>query len=202
MPDPKSVSWWIQQIGGASDDEAAQALWQRYFTRLVGLARQRLRGVPRRAVDEEDVALSAFDSFCRGAAQGRFPRLSDRQDLWQLLVVLTVRKSADLARHEGRRKRGGGDVLSASALEGDDRDAAAFAELVSREPDPAFAAEVAETCRALLDALGDPTLQTVALARMEGQTNEEIARRIGKAVVTVERKLKGIRDIWDKRAEQ
>ena len=46
----------------------------------------------RRAADEEDVALSAFDSFCRGAEQGRFPQLDGRDDLWHLLVVITVRK--------------------------------------------------------------------------------------------------------------
>src|SRR5437762_8984507 len=85
-----------------------QQLWENYFRRLVGLARQRLRGAARQAADEEDVALSAFDSFCRGVEGGRFPRLGDRHDLWRVLVVLTVRKAANLARHEGAGKRGGG----------------------------------------------------------------------------------------------
>jgi len=62
-------------------------LWERYFRRLVGLARKKLRAAPRRAADEEDVALSAFDSFCRGAKLDRFPQLHDRLDVWQLLVA-------------------------------------------------------------------------------------------------------------------
>src|SRR6202034_1431934 len=91
-----SVTRWIGDLkaGGAA---AAQPLWERYFDRLVRLARNKLRARPRRAAveDEEDAALSAFDSFCRGAARGRFPRLTDRDDLWRLLVVLTVRKALD-----------------------------------------------------------------------------------------------------------
>ena len=55
--------------------------------------------------DEEDVALSAFDSFFRSAEQGRFPRLSDRDDLWQILVLVTTRKAVDLRTYEGRDKR-------------------------------------------------------------------------------------------------
>src|SRR3954452_19706131 len=100
-----SVTHWIQALRGG-DPGAAQKLWERYFPRLVGLARARLQGARRRAEDEEDVALSAFDSFCRGAREGRFPRLADRNDLWRLLVVLTARKAVDLLQREGRLKRG------------------------------------------------------------------------------------------------
>jgi len=86
------------------DRDAAQPLWDAYFRRLVGLARARLRGTPRGMADEEDVALSAFDSFCRRAERGDFPQLADRDDLWQLLFVLTVRKAIGLARHQGRAR--------------------------------------------------------------------------------------------------
>src|SRR5205085_443432 len=77
MSSDGSVSHWIRQLQ-AGDHAAAQKLWEGYFHRLVGLARAKMRGVSRRAADEEDVALSAFDSFCRGAEQGRFPKLQDR----------------------------------------------------------------------------------------------------------------------------
>jgi hypothetical protein len=75
-----SVTHWIGLLK-AGDQQAAQPLWERYFQQLVALARQRLRNMPRRATDEEDVALSAFDSFCRDACRGRFPQLGDRDDL-------------------------------------------------------------------------------------------------------------------------
>jgi hypothetical protein len=67
-----SVTHWLGLLK-AGDHAAAQPLWERYFGRLVGLARARLRGARGHAADEEDVALSAFASFCKGAEQGRFP---------------------------------------------------------------------------------------------------------------------------------
>src|SRR5262249_53125838 len=122
---------------------------ENYFRRLVSLARDRLAGVPRRAADEEDVALSAFDSFCRAAEGGRFPDLHDRDDLWQLLMVITERKACDLANYERRQRRGGGKVLDEAAL----RHGAAAAEdaplarVLSQEPSPEFALQTAEECR-------------------------------------------------------
>ncbi len=59
-----SVTVWIASLK-AGDADAAQKLWQRYFETLVRLARDRLRGAPRTVADEEDAALSAFDSFVR-----------------------------------------------------------------------------------------------------------------------------------------
>src|SRR5438477_10980700 len=104
-----SVSHWIARLQ-AGDHRAAQELWERYFRRLVGLARKKLRDTPRRAADEEDVALSAFDSFCRGVRRGRFPRLDDRDNLWRLLVTLPARQAFDQVRDEHPQKRGRGAV--------------------------------------------------------------------------------------------
>jgi RNA polymerase sigma factor (sigma-70 family) len=173
------------------DPTAALELWQRYYARLVNLALQHLRGANRRALDEEDVALSAFKSFCLRAEAGRFPRLDDSKDLWQVLVTITVRKAADQANHERALKRGGGAVAAESEL----GDGETFAEMISREPDPALAAELAENCQRLLDALGDEVLRTVALAKMEGETNKAIAARLGVSEITIERKLAGCREI-------
>src|SRR5262245_62670507 len=153
MASEGSVSGWLGLLR-AGDEAAAQQLWERYFQRLVGLARKKLQSLPRRAADEEDVALSAFDSFCRRAQDGRFPQLADRDDLWRLLVVITARKAGHLARDEGRRQRGATDA---------DLDQA-----VGAEPSPQFAAEVAEECRRLLGSLGDASLEAVALWKMEG----------------------------------
>src|SRR6516165_6697424 len=95
-PEPDgSVTGWIDRLR-VGDDVAARRLWERYFHALVRLARADLRAKPRGAVDEEDIALSAFDSFCRGAEQGRFPRLDDRDGLWRLPVTLTARKAYQL----------------------------------------------------------------------------------------------------------
>ncbi len=186
-------------VGGVKDGdhEAVRGLWEAYYPRLVRLARVRLAGLPRRAADEEDVALAAFDSFVRGAEAGRFPRLDGRDDLWQVLVLLTARKAADLKQHERREKRGGGRVRGDSAL----GEAVGFAEVIGREPSPAFAAEVAEQCRVLLEALPDG-LRSLATGKLEGLSNAELAARLECSHATVERKLQRIRAIWEGMTEE
>jgi DNA-directed RNA polymerase specialized sigma24 family protein len=199
-----SVTLWIGKLK-AGDPDAVQKLWEDYFQRLVGLARTKLQAVARGMADEEDVALSAFHSFCRRAEEGRFPRLTDRHDLWQLLVLLTVRKASTLVQQERRQKRGGGKVRNASAMAGGITPSSpsghgeqlSFADLVGREPDPGFAAQVAEECRRLLEKLGDATLQAIAVWKMEGHTNDEIAAKLGRCTGTIERKLQLIRSIWE-----
>jgi DNA-directed RNA polymerase specialized sigma24 family protein len=190
-----SITRWLVPLQ-AGDAAAAQELWERYFRRLVGLARSKLQGLARRAADEQDVALSVFDTFCRNAQQGRFPQLADREDLWRLLVLLTARRAARLRRDEGRLKRGGGkqaqaDESAAIRLEG----------LLSREPTPEFAAEVAEACQHLLASLGDQRLEEVARCKMEGYTTEEIARRLKCSARSVKRKVQLIRNLWEKEGD-
>jgi DNA-directed RNA polymerase specialized sigma24 family protein len=199
MPSGDSVTQWFGALKDG-DRDAARQLWERYFERLVRLARRWLRGARRRAADEEDVALSALNSFFRGAARGRFPDLGDRYGLWPLLVIITARKAGKLLRQERAAKRGGGKVRGRSALAG----AAApgegtlgWEQVPGTEPTPAFAAQVAEQVRLLLDRLGDPALRSLALRKMEGYTNEEIKAELGCSLATVERKLALIRRAWE-----
>src|SRR5580704_13752091 len=98
------------------DPAAIERLWGDYFKRLVGLARTFLPKNARRAADEEDVALSAFHSLCKGAADGRFSKLDDRDDLWKLLVVITLRKARRAVRRGQSQKRGGGRVKGESVF--------------------------------------------------------------------------------------
>lgn len=193
----RSVTLWMRQLQ-AGDTDAAQPLWERYFAELVRLARARLRGARCGLADEEDVALSAFDSFCRGVGAGRFPQLSDRNNLWSILVTLTARKAIDLANHEARQKRGGGRVVGESALAEDEE--RGLEQVVGAEPTPAFAAQVAEECRRLLALLDTGELRTLATWKMEGYTSAEIADKLGCAEVTVERRLRLIRKRWEKEA--
>jgi len=188
-----SVTQWIAQLR-TGDDSAAGKLWERYFRRLAGLARKRLQDVPRLPADGEDVALSAFHSLCAGLEQGRFPDLADRDSLWRLLVTITARKARQLVRDERRQKRGGGQVV------GEPDEASGLEHLLSREPTPEFAAEVADQCRLLLAKLGDEELRAIALWKMEGATSEQIADRLGKALSTVERRLRLIRTLWAEEA--
>lgn len=187
-----SVTQWITQLK-AGDPTAAQKLWEGYFLKMVEQARRKLQGSPRRMADEEDVALSAFNSFCRGASRGRFPLLDDRNSLWALLLAITAHKATDQIRREHRQKRGGrkreSDKLHDPEWEPH--------EIIGREPTAEFSLQVAEECQRLLDLLGDESLRCVALWRMESYTVEEIADRLDCVPRTVERKLRVIRRLWE-----
>jgi DNA-directed RNA polymerase specialized sigma24 family protein len=191
MPVHDSVSVWLGLLQ-AGNAEAVRPLWERYFQRLVGLARLRLRNAPRQVADEEDVALSAFDSFCRHAERGRFPDLNDREGLWRLLAAFTVRKAAHHIRDAGRLKRGG-EAIFENSSEG-------LLEVFGQEPDPALAAEMANECERLLAALEDDDLKKLAILRMEGGTIEDVAAAMKCAPRSVKRKLQLIRSIWEREA--
>ena len=193
MSSPRgSVTHWLGQLK-AGDHAAAQELWQRYFGRLVGLADKILPRQARRAADAEDAALSALASFCRCAQLGRFPQLLDREDLWQVLVVLTACKAHHPAAYAQAQKCGGrpADTPPSGAETADGE--AALDQIFSREPTPEFAAQVAEEYQRLLDRLEDDQLRRVVIWKMEGYTNEEIAAKLGRTPRSIGRKLALIR---------
>jgi DNA-directed RNA polymerase specialized sigma24 family protein len=197
-----SITEWLGNLR-EGDQAAAQPLWERYFSKLVTVARTKLRRMRRSTADEdeEDAALSAFNSFCAGAARGKFPQLADRDDLWRLLVVITARKAMAQANRQGRQKRGGGRVVEEAVLfghglSGADGSIAGLERIAADGPTPEFAAMMAEECRRLLDALDDESLKQVAVSRMEGYNNDEIAEQLGCARRTVARRLDLIRKTW------
>jgi DNA-directed RNA polymerase specialized sigma24 family protein len=193
MPAPDDVTLWIDRLK-AGDRASVQPLWQRYFQQMVRLARQRLRAAPRLPADEEDVALSAFDSFCRGAEAGRFPRLTDRDSLWSHLFYYTVRKASHLIRSQCRQKRGGGKTREGASpdVEGEP----GLLQVLSQGPSPELAALAAEQCRLLLERLPAAELRCVAQWKLEGYSNDEIASKLGCVRRSVERMLQLIRSLW------
>jgi RNA polymerase sigma factor (sigma-70 family) len=192
-----SVTHWIEDIKEGKS-AAARAVWERYFEKLVRLARQKLYGVPCQMADEEDVAISALDSFYRAAQQGRFPDLSDRDSLWRLLLRMTARKTVDRRRYETRQRRGGGRVCNEAALAapGISDYEETLAQVIGDSPTPELAAMMAEECRRLLEQLDEADLQALVTAKMEGFTNKQIAEQLHCSVRTVERRLRLIRRKW------
>jgi DNA-directed RNA polymerase specialized sigma24 family protein len=192
-----SVTRWVNDLKAGDRGEAARLLWQRYFERLARLAQGRLHTAARGPADGEDIALSAFDSFFQGVAAGRFPDLGSRDELWRLLVTITARKAHNQRRNEGRQKRGGGRVVGEGALAGADPLGDDFmAQVVGNEPSPEFAAMVTDEYRRLFGSLADESLRVVALLKLEGHSNEEIALSLDCLLRTVERKLDVIRKRW------
>lgn len=198
MPEQDEITLWFARLH-KGDARAADEIWRIYFQKLVRFARRKLGSLPRRAADEEDVALSAMHSFYRGMAAGRFEVVGCRDTLWRLLVTITARKAFHLLRRQKTVKRGGGPMRGDSAflVQSDStHEEAGIEQVLGREPSPEFAQEVVENCSHLLNRLDDDSLRVVAGLKLEGYTNVEIAARLSCVTRTVERKLERIRDIW------
>ena len=200
MSDQQSVTLWL---AGLRDGQSvcAQHLFHEVYDRLVRLARKRLGSQRPRWADEEDMALSAFHSFIDGAADGKFPQLADRDDLWKILVKITARKVKDYLKASHRQKRGGGHVRGESVFERPgDTSTGGIGQAATdpRAETPELVMVVAEECQKLLDQLSDPNLAQIAVWKMEGYTDIEVAQRLGCATRTVERKLQRIREKWSR----
>ena len=184
----------------AGNPQAAEELWTVYFDRLVAVARKRLGKAPKRAADEDDIALSVFNDLCAGAARGNFAAHVRRDDLWHLLLHLTNRKLVKYVRRETRQKRGGGAVRGESVFLNPATGSAArgLDQIVRNEPTPVMLAALNEQHQRLLGILANETLRRIATWRMQGETNEDIAAKLKLSVRSVDRKLHLIRECWQR----
>lgn len=197
MPGEHAITQLILQLKDG-DESAVDQLWERYFDRLVALARSRLKSQPRRVADEEDVAVSVFKSLWHGSIRGHFPKLTNRDDLWRLILTITKQKVVDEIRRIKAIKRGGGEVRGDSIFTnvGESNGSAGFDHVADDEPDPEFVVLLDEQLAQLLSRLRDDSLRSVAVWRMEGESNAEIAAKLGLGERSVERKLQLIREQW------
>lgn len=186
-----SITQWVRDLECGDSRDAPSHLWARYAARLVRLARATLsrKHAARSVVDEEDAALQAFHITCRGVADGRYPLLGHRDELWRVLARITVRQALTQARDQQRLKRGGkgASLRSNESL---------LAQIESRESDPVDTLILADAYLERLELLdGEMRLREVAEMRMAGCSNQEIADRLGCGLRTVERKLSLIRGL-------
>jgi RNA polymerase sigma factor (sigma-70 family) len=185
----------LRSEDSAERDLAARLIWRRYFRDLLELARNNLNRRIRRREDEEDVLQSMYKSFCLRQQRGEFD-LAGRDALWKLLVTITLRKARNAAKKQAREKR---DVAREQTIS--DRDESesphwALEQMDAAGPSPAEAALLNEALERRLEALADPELRQIALWRLEGYTNREIADRLDCTERSVERRLERIRSKW------
>jgi DNA-directed RNA polymerase specialized sigma24 family protein len=107
--------------------------------------------------------------------------------LWPLLVTITARKAINEIKRQRTKKRD-------RAAEDHMADVYSFA---GHEPSPEFALRVAEEVERLVISLGDEALRTIVARKLEGYTNDEIAKELDVSTRTVVRKLRRIRQEWE-----
>ena len=193
-----SVTRLIQDLRGTDPavyERAARLIWERYFRGLLSLAQAHLDPRVRRREDEEDVVQAMYASFCRRQRRGDFD-LASRDELWSLLVTITLRKARNTAKKHGRDRR---DVAREQMIAGGDEAESspwALEQMDAAGPSPAEAAVLNEALERRLEALADPDLHQIALLRLEGYTNREIAALHDSTERWVERRMERIRSKW------
>ncbi len=193
----ESVSDLIAALKQHASQEAAQEIYQRYIGRPVRRAKSLLGDAPRGAADEEDIAALAINGLFAGIQEGRFPRLDDRQDLWQVLMRLVRCRVIDHLRKYGPEATllQGESVLNGS-LE-DNSQPRGMAGAHDNEPTPDEVLEFADSLRRRLAELPAERHRRIALWKLEGRTSEEIAQLLGSTTRTVQYALHAIREAWE-----
>lgn len=165
----------------AGDDRAAVRIHDRYVARLLALARTHL--TPRLAArfDPEDVVQSAYRSFFVRARDGKF-ELARAGDLWRLLAQIALNKLRSQVEWHSAQQR---DPRREQAVESDSP------MLAREEPTPAEVLESIETLERLMRGLSAQE-RVVLERRLQGESNEVIAKAIGRTERTVRRILERI----------
>ena len=206
-PAPKSdgsITQLIDRFLSGSPDSrhaVARRIWERYLPRLLILARDHLDRRIRVLHDEEDVVQSMSRSFFNRLRRGDFD-LTDRDALWALLVTITLNKARNATDRHFAARRDVRRRLPLPPSEGSRSDAPHEAPVPeAAEPTPEEAAVLNEALERRLRDLPEPDLRQVALMKLEGYTNHEIAEVLECGERSVERKLNLIRKRWEAAAE-
>jgi len=186
QPHQPSVTRWINDFRGG-DDSAAGLLWGFLKSRLISFARQKASFSS--TYDEEDVAIEAFAALCSGLKSGRYDALSDRNELWSLLAAITINRARKLARDEKRIRRGG---QSRQIPNGEEF----LNKITTAELSPEHSSIAKEECKRMLAVLPKKELQLIAILKVDGHNNGEIATILGCTRRSIQRRLNLIRDIW------
>lgn len=191
MASDSSVTNFFDQLR-QGETGAIEQLWSRFLPRLAGLARKTLAGRNLRAVEADDVLQSVLVTFWRRAEHGDFTGVWNRNDLWNLLATITVRKALNEARKERAERRGGGRVVDEGAFDNlDQSHGGGLDQQLAVLPTQEFDLWAAELLQLL-----DDELREIALLRLMEYTNREIADLLGCTERRIERKFEKIRRLW------
>ncbi len=191
MSNDGSITIFLRALKDGVEHEAAQRIFERYFGQLERVARDKLAGMRLHDRDEQDVAIVAMEQFFMNVRKGRFPRLNDRSDLWQVLLMILDRRVIDLRRKKPE------PVCGESVLCGGGDSSTLENQLIvpDVQPTPDTMVQILEEFRIRLNQLPEK-LRPIALWKFEGRTNAEIAQLLSRSEKRVEVKLKLIREIW------
>jgi RNA polymerase sigma-70 factor (ECF subfamily) len=165
------------------DEAAARQVFTRFGGQLVAYVQRRLAGQFARRFDAEDVVQSACGSFFAGAKAERY-ELRSSNDLWNLLLAISLNKLRNKIEHHSAAKRGVGVEESLAG------DAGVIA--ASRSAAPPEQTALWDEIQTITRNLDDVKRQIVEL-RLQGWLLEEIATKIDRSERMVRRVLDQVR---------
>lgn len=185
----------LRSVDAGVRNDAAQRLWERFAPRLCNLARRRLNPRIRVREDENDIVQSLFRHFFEAQQNDRYA-LRSREELWRLLVRMTLCMVANAAHYHQRVcrdvRRERSPASSSRMPENADDRAAGNVPLHALSPEEEAISRI-ELARILL--LLDEGQRQIIGWKLEGDTNAEIGRKIRRTERTVELKLRLIREV-------
>lgn len=165
------------------DADAATAIYSRYADRLLALAAAKTGDDLKTRFDADDVVQSVFRTFFRRVANGSYD-VPDGDELWGLLLTVTLNKTRNLAAYHRKLKR---DVRATSEM-GDTLLPNEWRRLPNSEE------LLEQTIREFTESLDRDHRRVVEL-RVAGYEIADIAATLGKSKRTVERMLQRIRAV-------
>jgi RNA polymerase sigma factor (sigma-70 family) len=166
------------------DQDAASKLYAQYFERLMRIVSGQLLQSYQQQVEPEDVLQSAFGTVFKRISNGDF-RFENDQDVWKLLVTVTLNKVRGRIRFLNAERR---DIRRTRRGETDFD--LVLAEQLSKNPGVQEAVEFADLVRDIYGLLPEDETQVLQL-RIEGYSQQEIADKLGVTDRTVRR-------MWDR----
>jgi RNA polymerase sigma-70 factor, ECF subfamily len=182
QPEPDASDASLLSVFRRGDQDAATQLYLRYAKRLRALVKEQCSNELARRLEEDDIVQSVFRTFFTGAKQGLY-KVPGGQDLWKLLLVISLNKIRAKGAYHSAAKRDARRTSSLDAVglggEPSDQDGGeqAFFQVVIQEA---------------MEHLPSDFREIVEL-RIEGYEVEEIASKCNRAKRTVERILQEAR---------
>jgi len=190
-PHPGSISQWLHRLK-AGDRSATEAIWSRFYPKLVRLANTKLSKNPDPAIGGEDIAQSSFRNVCQGVLDGRYPQLDNREDFWKLLFVSTANRICSHFRSCGSMKRNG--VIRDSL---DSIDEELLKQLNSQEAQTELADLIEHLLRKLDSEDLSGELRQIALLFLDEHSASWIAKTLHRRKTNILQKIRWIRAIWE-----
>lgn len=184
----------LAQLAQAGDTKAFEKIFERYAERLIRLAKLRISERLASRIEAEDVVQSVFRTFFGRVRNRRF-RFQEESDLWKLLVSMTLNKLRNKVDWHTAAKR---DVRTETPIDRSRVRVPSAFDKDGESPSPSAVIAFIDLLEDFLGRLREGDRRILEM-RLDGYSQEEIAKSLGCTERTVRRVLERVRQLADER---